>query len=450
MNYDVIVIGGGPAGYVAAIRTGQLGKKTLLIEKERLGGMCLNWGCIPTKALLESARKLEETLQVVEFGVTGIDARSVGFDFRKAASRAERIVKRLSKGVEYLLKKNKVDIEIGLASLNSPTEVLINGRTVTGQKLVLATGSLPGLPVLNGLNDQALFPFQEILSQERLPHRPVIIGNGPPAIEMAQFFSSLGAEPVLLTTLDRLLPMADPFLSTAISQLLRKKKVPSWALSEVSFNGVDQTIRHGDGSVAYDAVINLSDRQAVLPPINGFDLVLNSGFVAVNDQMQTSQENIYAVGDLNGLSQFAHAASAQGLSAANHLSGIDIPYSHHTVPVNLYTWPEMAQAGLGEHQLKALGKEYKTVEFPLSANGKAMAEGHGDGMLRLHFDPRYGEILGVIIVAANATDMIAEAVSLIELEATIADAAKMVHAHPTVSEVMLEAAQLAMGSPIHC
>ncbi len=450
MIYDVVVIGAGPAGYVAAIRAGQLGKKTLLIEKERLGGMCLNWGCIPTKALLESAKKMEEVRRASEFGVVGLDLKSMKFDFKKAADRATRLVKKLTKGVEFLLKKNGVEIEFGEAYLASPNEVQIGNRLISTDHIVLATGSMPELPKGGILADADIFPMKMLLEQERLPQRPVIVGDGPSAVEMAQFFSLVGAEPVLLTVNDRYIPNADPLISANVEQLLKNSHVTTGSYHEAKFDSAEKRLRFGERVVSYDSVINLADRRAVLPPMDRVNLALTGdGFVSVNHWLQTSQDNIYAVGDMNGLSAFAHAASAQALSAVNHLSGVQSGYDARVIPLNLYTMPEMAQVGLGEQLLKEKGMEYETTEFVLSANGKALAEGHREGRVRIYFEPRYGEILGVVIVAPDATDMIAEAVSLIELEATVADAARMIHAHPTISEVMMEAALAAVGSPIH-
>lgn len=450
MEYDVVVIGGGPAGYVAAIRAGQLGRKTLLIEKEHLGGMCLNWGCIPTKALLESAKRLEEVRRADEFGVVGLEAQAVGLDYAKAAARAARLVKKLTKGVEFLLKRNRVEIARGEAVVMSPNEVQLGNRSLVTRHIVLATGSRPGALEQIGLEAGGFFPMQKILEQESLPRRPVIVGDGPSAVEMAQFFSLIGAEPVLLPLHERLVPSADPFISESVQQLLKKSGVLMNPFHETEFLVREKSLRMGERTVPFDTVINLSDRRAVLPDLNGISLEMTEeGFVSVNRWLQTSQENIYAVGDMNGLSAFAHAASAQGLSAANHLSGVPGAYESRAIPFHLYTLPEMAQVGLGEQQLGKTGQEVRVSEFMLSANGKAMAEGHREGRVRLYYESRYGEILGVVIVAPNATDLIAEAVSLIELEATVADAAKLIHAHPTVSEVMMEAALAAAGSPIH-
>ena len=449
MDYDVVVVGGGPAGYVAAIRAGQLGHRTVLVEKEHLGGMCLNWGCIPSKALLESAKRLEDVRTASEFGVSGLDMEALAFDWSKASLRAGRLVRRLTKGVESLLKKNNVEIVKGEAVIDSVHEVSVNNRMLSSRYIVLATGTLPVLPEDIPVSSETIFPFTELLRQTHLPQRPLILGDGPSAVEMAQFFSMVGAAPLLLRRHDRLIPMADPLVSETATRLLDKKKVQIRSFTELLWEGAKQTVASGDWRFQYDALINLADRRAIMPKTGGFALEMKNGFPLVDEYLRTSQENIYAVGDVNGLSVFAHAASAQGLFAINHLSGIKGEYPPKAVPINIYTWPEIAQVGLGELQLKETGVEYKSADFPLSANGKAMAEGHADGLLRIHFEPRYGEILGVVIVAPHATDMIAEAVSLIELEATVADAARMVHAHPTVSEVMMEAAFVALDSPIH-
>jgi dihydrolipoamide dehydrogenase len=449
MKYDIVIVGGGPAGYVAAIRAGQLGSKTLLIEKQRVGGMCLNWGCIPTKALLESAKRLEDVRRATDFGISGIELTAIGFDWPKAATRAERVVRKLTKGVEFLLKKNGVEVESGEAVLLSATELSVNNRTLTADQILLATGTLPAFPEVEGLKPEDLFPFRDLLRQKSLPRRPVIFGDGPPAIEMVQFFSMIGAEPLLLSGSGRLIPQADPFVSKTVDELLRKSKVVHKPLKEVGWRFPEKTVVMADGEFAYDALINLTDRLPVLPAMMGFSLVHRNGFPVVDEHLQTSQPGIYAIGDVNGLSTFAHAASAQGLYVINHLAGVPGLYPPRAVPLNLYTWPEIAQVGPGEDQLSEKGIEYKVAEFPLSANGKSMAEGQPDGNLRILFEPKYGEILGVVIVAPHATDMIAEAVALMELEGTVADVARMVHAHPTVSEVMMEAAFVAVDAPVH-
>ncbi len=449
MDYDLIVIGGGPGGYVAAIRAGQLGKKTLLIEKEKLGGMCLNWGCIPSKALLESAKKVLEVKSAQEFGVLGVDSETVRLDFKKAASRAERIVRKLTKGVEFLLKKNSVEIETGEASFEGPHEIAVNNRLVRGEHIILASGSYPGLPDQADISAADLFPFKALLKQEELPKQPLIIGDGPSAVEMVVFFALAGAQPVLLSSEERLVPMADPFVSEVLSGQLKKFNVPVKPLVEVRLDKPAKSVFHGEWSAHYDAIINLGKRLAVLPAMRGAELELHQGFPVINEFLQTSLPHIYAVGDVNGMSVLAHAASAQGLFAVNHICGVKEPFCPKTVPINLYTWPEIAQAGAGEHELQEKNIPYKLAEFSLSANGKAMTEGQSEGVVRILHDPQYGEILGVIIVAPQATDLIAEAVALIEMEATVADAARLVHAHPTISEVMMEAALVAVDAPIH-
>lgn len=440
MDYDLIIIGSGPAGYVAAIRAGQLGLKTALVEKERIGGMCLNWGCIPFKAMLESARRYRETGRAAEFGIDGVDPEKISFNWKTAVKRARDIVTRLTKGVEYLLKKNGVEIIRSTASIAAPGLVKVGGRPITAPQIVIATGSLPGktdLPV----PPEPVIEIRDLLSLETVPENPVVLGDGATAVELAQMFAFTGRKVTLIAPGDRLLPEVDPFLGNFVRNRLKKDGV------EVLLNA--RASGSGSGALkAGDTLVNCSARQAVLPS-SEIDLPTKDGFIEVDDRLRTAVTGILAIGDVNGRSTLAHMASAQGLFAADSIKGLEGSMDFSRSPVNIYTFPEVAQIGLDEPEAKKRGVDFRISEFPLSANGKSLAEGFSEGMIRMLSEKKYGEVLGVQIIAPHATDMIAEAAVLMEMEGTVLDVARTVHAHPTVSEIFMEAGFEAVDRPIH-
>ncbi|MCP5104706.1 MAG: dihydrolipoyl dehydrogenase [bacterium] len=453
MDYDLIIIGSGPGGYVSAIRAGQTGLKTALIEKSHIGGMCLNWGCIRTKALLERAKRLEAVKNAAVFGVDGIDPKKLSFNWPKAVKRSGRIVKRLTKGVEFLLKKNGVKVIKGSAVINADKSVSVENRNLTAKNIIIATGSRSGA-VPRVIPKEMVVEVDRLLGLESLPEKIVILGGGPHAVELAQFFGMAGKTVTLLAEGPMLIPNTDPFLSAYAYKNLKKFKIDVLVSAEINgFENGEILVEYEDEEtkrIPCDRVINAFDRRAVLPEMT-MKPELVKGFVRVNDNLKTSVDGIYAVGDVNGRSIFAHAASAQGLHAVNVICGVksDSPFMEEKFPVNIYTHPEMAHVGLTEPQVRELDTEYKINEFPLTANGKALTEGETDGLVRMLSDKKYGEVLGVQIVAAHATDMIAEAAAIMQLEGTVYDVAHTIHAHPTVSEIFMEAGFDASGQPVH-
>lgn len=433
MQYDLIVIGSGPAGYVGAIRAGQTGLKTLVIDKRYVGGMCLNWGCIPSKTWLESARLYHKiSRQAVEFGIDGIEADKLSFNWLQAKKRSSAVVAKLTRGIEYLWKKNGVEFLKAEAKILSPNQVEADNRVFETKHIMIATGSRPaqldGVPNLIGL--------ERLSELEALPHQPLIWGHGPIAYEMLQFFRLLGKDPILALTHDILLPGLDPYIQSYVDKKLKKEKLRIVPAAEIKF--VANKAYYQDEEIAQDAVINCSWRQAVLPSMQ-IGLALEDGYILTDEYYRSSVPNIFAAGDVNGRSYLAHAASAQALAIVNFIHGKateEVPDA--SWPINIYSDPEIAQIGQTELQLKQAGIEYKSAEYSLSANGKALAEGASEGFLRLLYEPKYSQVLGVQIVAANATDMIAEAAILMEMEGTTYDLAKAVHAHPTVAEVFMD------------
>ena len=439
MDYDLIVIGSGPAGYVAAIRAGQMGLKTLVIDSKYVGGMCLNWGCIPTKSIMESAKLFRKIKGAEAFGVMGIDPDALSFDWEKSVKRTMGIVKKLSKGIEYLWKKNGVSFVKGYASIKSEHEVEVEKQIFSTQYIMIATGSKP-VP-LSLFTTEKVIELEDLYSQSALPVNPLIFGSTTTAIEIAQFFKMIGASPVLLLDRYPILGEENTYLNTQLEKIIKKDKIPMLMLDQSTIK--DGQINSTDQSLAFDAIINCSNRIATLPPMPE-GIALKRGFVEVNEHLQSSIPHIYAIGDVNGWAVTAHSASAQAIAAVNHIKGVAEPIDLSKHPINIYTEPEIATIGYSEEELKTKGVEFKVSEYFMSANGKALIEGNSDGSVRLLYEPKYSQVLGVQIVASNATDMISEAAILMELEGTIYDVARAVHAHPTVSEVFMEAGAAGM------
>jgi dihydrolipoamide dehydrogenase len=446
MKYDVAIIGAGPGGYVAAIRAGQTGLKTVLAEKENIGGMCLNWGCIPTKAMLESAKRFTQAKEADKFGVGGIDKKKLFFDWSAALKRAERITRKLTKGVEFLLTKNGVEIIKGSAVIESAKSVSAENRLLEAENIIIATGSRPS-PLPESIPPDKQLEIYDLLKLKEIPKNMAVYGEGPNAAEIAQIFALTGVVVSLLVPGEKLFPGAEGFLSDFIVKQLNKDGVK--ILFNVKISGyADGAVVIGDEKLKADYVVNANQRAAVLPE-SKIKLETENGFLKVDEYMRTNEQTVFAAGDVNGISSLAHAASAQGLHIINCINGSKEPMDHSKYPMNIYTYPEIAQIGLTERQLRENGIEYKISEFPLSANGKAMIEDEIEGRIRLLSETKYGEVLGVSIIAPHATDMIAEAAVLMSMEGTVFDLANVIHAHPTVSEVFLEAGMAGVDKPIH-
>lgn len=447
MEYDVIIIGSGPAGYVAAIRASQVGLKTALVEKKDIGGMCLNWGCIPSKAIIESAKYYDRLHQAEDFGVEGIDMQKIGFNWLNAKKRALHIAKKLTGGVEYLLKKNGVEIIQGEAKITSPNSVTVENRNIETKNIIIATGSYPRR--LNGnIPKDKILELEYLYKEEELPDSVAIVGYGGVAVEMAQFFQMIDKKVTLVSPVKNLLPVADQYLNDYIYNRLKKDDID--IIIDNDLKGYENgKLKVGDREVECEKVLNASFRDAVRPK-SDIDLKLDdNGFIQTDQFLKTNYDNVYAVGDVNGKSYLAHVASAQGLFVINKIKGIKGEINLHNYPLNIYTSPELAQIGLTEKELKEEKVNYKVSEFPLSANGKALIEGYKDGNIRILSERQYGEVLGVQIIAPHATDMIAEAAAFMQIESTIYDVARSIHAHPTVSEIFMEAGFDAVDKAIH-
>lgn len=435
MIYDLIIIGSGPAGYVAAIKAGQRGLKTLVIDKKYVGGMCLNWGCIPTKSILESAKMLQKVRSAADFGISGIDTATLSFDWQQAVKRTQQIVSKLSRGIEFLWKKNGVEFLKAEAKILSPTQVEADKRVFETKNTLIATGSRPAprQDFVEALN------LEELYSLESLPEKPLLVGRGANLVELAQFFNMIGKEPIILADELPLIPSLDSYLESFIQKKLKKDKIPLIPIAEATIK--DKSIVFKDKEYPFDMAINVSFRDAVLPETVP-DITLEKGFIKTDRFHQSSIPGIYAAGDVNGKSYLAHVASAQALEVIDTIMKVELPREDRSYPLNIYSEPEMAQIGMTEEQIKAAGIDYKVNQYSLNANGKALAEGTSEGFIRILYETKYHEVLGVQMVSEHATDLISEAGILMELEGTTFDLARTIHAHPTVAEVYMDAGSI--------
>jgi dihydrolipoamide dehydrogenase len=449
-DYDIVIIGSGPAGYVTAIRAGQVGLRCAIVERHNIGGMCLNWGCIPSKAMLESVKLYQRILaDSSRFGIEGIDRKRLSFNWNTAVKRAETIVGRLTGGVEFLLKKNGVEIIKGEAKIVSADSVLAGNRLLKAGNIIIASGS--SSPVIENQFEGLVVEPMDLFKEMEIPENIVVKGNTPVAIELSQLFNLMGRKVTLVSESDIIMPRADEYIRNFMANKLKKERI------DIVYNVALQSTRDiwdkgvlnaGGKEVKCDLIVNAAQRKGNLVS-SEVDIMTENGFYSTDENFETSVKGVFAVGDVNGKSFFAHIGSAQGLNVVNHLKGINERLDIRKLPMNMYSFPEAAQIGLTEQEAIEEGYDYKISEFPLSANGKAQTEGNAEGFLRLISDRKYGEVLGVQIIASNATDMINEAAAYMQLESNVYDIARTVHTHPTVSEVFMEAGFEAVDKAIH-
>ena len=460
--YDVVFIGGGPGGYVAAVRASQLGLKTAVVEKAKLGGTCLHAGCIPTKALLRSAEIYTNTKNAEEFGII---APEVGVDFSKVQARKEATTDRLFKGVEHLMKKGNIDVYDGFGSLlkadavsvklNDGEEVLLNAKNV-----IIATGSRPRtLPGLEA-DGQYVMTSDEALQMKEIPESIIIVGGGVIGMEWASLLSDFGSKVTVLEYADRILPTEDKEVSKEMQRLMKKKGIKIVTSAKV----LPETIEKGDGvsikaelkgketSYSADKVLVSVGRQ---PLVEGIGLEntaveLNRGFIQANEYYLTNEPNVYAIGDVIGGLQLAHVASHEGLIAVEHIAGKNpTPLDPNLVSKCVYTSPEVASVGLTEDQAIEKGYEVKVGKFPFRAIGKALVLGESDGFVKFVADAKTNKLIGAHMVGPSVTDMITEAALAQVLEATSMDVAGMIHPHPSLNEAIGEAALAVEGIALH-
>jgi dihydrolipoamide dehydrogenase len=438
--YDVIIIGAGPAGYVAALRAGQLGMKTLLVEKGRIGGRALHAGVVPSKGMLEAARFYSRVLHASRFGVEGLDTGKARFSLRTARQRSAQVAGRMSASIEEKLRARAVEIITGEARIVSGTSISVENRVLEGHRIILATGSdTRGLPF--EIPGERVATAWTALSRPQVPQSVVVLGTSPVAVEYAQLFSMLGARVTLATALPGVLPMLGPRLVEAVTARLEAAgvKIVTDAGTYTYGNG---SLKIGSESAPCELLVNCIAERGILPA-GEVSLEMAGPFPAVDEHLRTSIETVYAVGNLNGIAPTARSASDQGLYAVNHIAGVSEPWRRDREPVVVYGEPEIAQIGRTERELEAEGVDFRSVEAPLGENSKALLAGTGDGFVRILFERIYGEVLGVQIFAENASDLVGEAAALMRFEGTVYDVAQTAHAHPTISEVFIELGQTA-------
>ena len=447
MDYDLIIIGAGPAGYVAGIRAGQLGLKTAIVEKKHVGGMCLNWGCIPSKTILESAKVYEKTKFLAEFGIDGVDLDNLSFNWDTVKKRSKKITKRLTAGVNFLLKKNGVEVINGTAKVGSDKSVYVDGKKITAENIIVATGSKPK-KLDAKLEDAPSVEMQKLFDIKEIPENIVVTGNHVSAVEMAQFFKMIGKKVTLVANSDYFLHGIDQYLIDYITKDIAAKGIELITDSYPS-KYLEGKVTVGDKKIKCDLLLNCNSRKAVIPESETPLELTERGFIKTDKDFMTNMPGVYVIGDASGKSFVAHMASAQGIHVVNKIKGIKSNFDYSSYPINMYTSPEISQIGLTEEMIKEEGYDYKINEFPLSANAKAMIEGSSEGFIRMISDKEYGQVLGVQIVGKHATDMIAEAGAYLRMEGSIYDVANTIHAHPTVSEIYFEVGFDAFDKAIH-
>jgi dihydrolipoamide dehydrogenase len=460
-SYDFLVIGAGPGGYVAAIRAAQLGMKSAVIEKERVGGLCLNWGCIPSKALLKSA-ELYRTFQ--KAGDYGLTVEKVGFDFAKVVKRSRQASDRLSRGVEFLLRKNKVDHISGTARLvkKGLVEVSREGKPVDeiqAKHVVIATGgSTRTLPGIEPDGKRIITSFQALIPKS-VPKSMIIIGGGPIGVEFAYFYNAFGTKCTVVEMMPQLLPLEDGEIAGLLQKSFKKAGIEVLTDTrvegaKVSASGVRVTVSGKNGKQELKGELAL-----LAVGFTGFTdglgldevgVKLENSFIKVDEHYRTNVDGIYAIGDVIGPPLLAHVASAEGIHLAETLAGLNPPaVDYGNVPSCTYCQPQVASVGLTEEQARDQGYDVRVGRFPFTANGKSIAIGETEGLVKLVFDNKYGELLGAHILGSEATDMIAELTMARALEATHVEIEKTIHAHPTLPEAVMEAAGEAYGEAIH-
>lgn len=461
MNFDVIVLGSGPGGYVTAIRASQLGLKTAIVEREALGGICLNWGCIPTKALLKSASVFEYISHAKDYG---IEVNAPKADFSGMVKRSRGVADGMSKGVQFLMKKNKIEVIMGTGKLKSGKKIAVTDASgkvteISANHVIVATGGrsrvLPNLPQ----DGKKIIGYREAMTLTEQPKSMVIVGSGAIGVEFAYFYNSIGTKVTVVEYLPNIVPVEDEEVSKALAKNFKSNGIDIMTNAEVtsvdtSGKGCKVKIKTSEGESSMDCDIVLS-AVGVVANIEGIGLedvgiATDKGKILVDKYYQTNVPGYYAIGDCTPGQALAHVASAEGIICVEKIAGHHPqPLDYKNIPGCTYCSPEIASVGYTEKGAKEAGYEIKVGKFPFSASGKASAAGHKDGFVKLIFDAKYGELLGAHMIGANVTEMIAEAVALRKLETTGEELIKTVHPHPTMSEAIMEAAAAAYGEVIH-
>ena len=455
-KYDVIVLGSGPGGYVTAIRASQLGLKTAVIEKESLGGVCLNWGCIPTKALLKSAQVFEYLKHAKDYGLT---IKEFDKDFDAVVKRSRDVAEGMSKGVQFLMKKNKIDVISGYGTLKTGKKVDVDGTEYTADHIIIATGArsreLPNLPQ----DGKKVIGYRKAMTLKEQPKKIVIVGSGAIGVEFAYFYNSMGTDVTIVEYMPRIVPVEDEDVSKQLERSFKKSGIKILTSTEVtavdiSGDGVKAMIKSkkGDEILEADMVLSAVGIKTNIENIGLEDvgIVTDRDKILVNDFYQTNIPGYYAIGDVTPGPSLAHVASAEGILCVEKIAGQHVEaLDYGNIPGCTYSTPEIASVGLTEAQAKDKGIDIKVGKFPFSASGKASAGGHKEGFVKVIFDAKYGEWLGCHMIGTGVTDMIAEAVLGRKLETTGHEVLKTIHPHPTMSEAVMEAVADAYDEVIH-
>ena len=461
MNFDVIVIGSGPGGYVTAIRASQLGLKTAIVEKESLGGVCLNWGCIPTKALLKSAQVFEYIQHAEDFGINVKDADA---DFGSVVKRSRGVADGMSKGIDFLMKKNKIEVIMGTAKVKAGKKVDVedaDGKTTeySASNIIIATGArsreLPNLPQ----DGKKIIGYRKAMTLDKKPSKMVVVGSGAIGVEFAYFYNAMGVDVTVVEYMPNIVPVEDEDVSKQLARSFKKSGIKVMTNSSVesvdtSSKGcvVSVKTKKGEETIECDVVLSAVGITANIENIGLEDvgIVTDKGKILVNDFYQTNMPGYYAIGDVLPTQALAHVASAEGIICVEKIAGHNPePLDYGNIPGCTYCSPEISSVGYTEKAAKEAGYDVKVGKFPFSASGKASAAGHKDGFVKVIFDAKYGEWLGCHMIGYNVTEMIAEAVVARKLETTGHEILKAVHPHPTMSEAVMEAVAAAYDEVIH-
>lgn len=461
MSYDLIVVGSGPGGYVAAIRASQLGLKTAIVERESLGGICLNWGCIPTKALLKSANVFEYINHASDFGITIKDAKA---DFPNMIKRSREVAGGMSKGIQFLMKKNKIDVINGTGKVLPGKKIQVTddkGKTeeYAASNIIIATGARSrNLPNLKQ-DGKKIIGYREAMSLDKQPKSMVVVGSGAIGSEFAYFYKALGTDVTIVEYMPNIVPVEDEEVSKQLEKSFKKqgmKVMTNASVESVDTKGakckVKVKTKKGEETLETDVVLSAVGIEANIEDIGLEDvgIVTDKGKIIVNDYYETNIPGYYSIGDCIPGPALAHVASAEGIICVEKIAGENPePLDYNNIPGCTYCSPEVASVGYTETAAKEAGYEIKVGKFPFSASGKASAAGHKDGFVKLIFDAKYGELLGGHMIGYNVTEMVAELVAIRKLETTGHEIIKTVHPHPTMSEAVMEAAAAAYDEVIH-